>query len=208
MYMTEATLQFTSRPAKAEAASAPSTPQKSAQHSLAFGRPSPRTSNNQGWQPVPKVAPQFSHLRHPHSLGSEDTIPVYDGCSRYGNFWAEDQQWETISNMPRLGVSPPIPGQQPNYSRTIEIPSFEPTKFCIALAAFTMGTFFLVDNLTAAHATFNLQFAILLGSWVQKLQPHTVTKQRIRALHIAAATQANTLANAPAPAVTQAPAQT
>ncbi|KAF9486703.1 hypothetical protein BDN71DRAFT_1560814 [Pleurotus eryngii] len=65
-YMTEATLQFTSRPAKAEAASAPSTPQKSARHSLTFGRPSPRTSNNQGWQPVLKVAPQFSHLRHPH----------------------------------------------------------------------------------------------------------------------------------------------
>ncbi|KAF9496244.1 hypothetical protein BDN71DRAFT_1589080 [Pleurotus eryngii] len=172
VYMTEATLQFTSRPAKAEAALAPSTPQKSARHSLAFGRPSLRMSNNQGWQPVLKVAPQFSHLRHPHSLGSEDTIPIYDGHSRYGNFWAEDR----------------------------------PSPTC--RAAFTMGTFFPVDNPTAAHATFNLQFTILLGSWVQKLQPHAVTEQRIHALRIAAATQANTLANAPAPAVTQAPVQT
>ncbi|KAF9488004.1 hypothetical protein BDN71DRAFT_1436438 [Pleurotus eryngii] len=168
-YMTESTLQFTSRPAKVEAASAPSTPQKSAQHSLAFGRPSPRTGNNQVRQSAPRVALQFSHLRHPHSLGSENTIPIYDGCSRYGNFHAEDQDWETIVNLPRLGVPPPLPGRQPDYSCAVEILPFEPSKFCVAL------------------------FAILLGSWIQMLQPHAVTEQRVCALRITAATQANAL---------------
>ncbi|KAF4594349.1 hypothetical protein EYR40_009152 [Pleurotus pulmonarius] len=207
-YMTESTLQFTSRPAKVEAASGPSTPQKSAQHSLAFGRPSPRTGNNQVTQSAPRVAPQFSHLRHPHSLGSEDTIPIYDGRPRYGNFRAVDRDWETIANLPRLGVPPPPPGQQPDYSRAVEIPPFEPSKFCVALVGFTMGTFFPLDNPTAAHATFNIQFAILLGSWIQMLQPHAVTEQRVRALRIAAATQANALANAPVAAAAQANAPT
>ncbi|KAF9492832.1 hypothetical protein BDN71DRAFT_1432966 [Pleurotus eryngii] len=114
---------FTSRPAKVEAASAPSTPQKSAQHSLAFGRPSLRTGNNQVRQSAPRVALQFSHLRHPHSLGLEDTIPIYDGRSRYGNFRTKDRDWETIANLPRLGVPPSLPRRQPDYSQTTAVQS-------------------------------------------------------------------------------------
>ncbi|KAF9487125.1 hypothetical protein BDN71DRAFT_1514273 [Pleurotus eryngii] len=195
-YMTESTLQFTSRPAKVEA-SVPSTPQKSAQHSFAFGRPSPRAGNKAG-QSAAKAAPQFTHLRHPHSLGAEDTIPIYDGRSEHGDFRAEDQQWETIANMPRLGVPTPPLGQQLDYSQAVEIPPFEPTQFCVALVAFTMGTFMPMDNPAAPHVSFNLQFAILLESWVSKLKPHAVTEQRINALRIAAASQANALANAAA----------
>ncbi|KDQ25053.1 hypothetical protein PLEOSDRAFT_160920 [Pleurotus ostreatus PC15] len=196
-YMTESALQFTSRPAKAEATSVHSTPQKSTQYSLAFGRPSPRSINKSG-KPVAQAArpPQFTHLRHPHSLGTEDTIPIYDGRSGHGDFRAEDRQWETISGMPRLGVPTPPPGQQPNYSCAVEIPPSERTKFCVALVAFTMGTYSPLDNPTAAHVSFNLQFAILLESWVSKLMPHAVTQQRIDALRVAAASQANTLAGA------------
>ncbi|KAF9488807.1 hypothetical protein BDN71DRAFT_1456913 [Pleurotus eryngii] len=195
-YMTESTLQFTSRPAKVEA-SVPSTPQKSAQHSFAFGRLAPRAGNKAG-QSAAKAALQFTHLRHPHSLGAEDTIPIYNGRLGHSDFRAEDQQWETIANMPRLGVPTPPLGQQPDYSQAVEIPPFEPTQFCVALVAFTMGTFMPMDNPAAPHVSFNLQFAILLESWVSKLKPHAVTEQRINTLRIAAASQANALANAAA----------
>lgn len=57
-----------------------------------------------------------------------------------------------------------------------------------------MGVFHPVDNPTAAHVSFNMQFAILLGSWVASLAPNNVTAQRINALRTAAASQAQALA--------------
>ncbi|KAF9488139.1 hypothetical protein BDN71DRAFT_1513322 [Pleurotus eryngii] len=202
IYMTESTLQFTSRPVKIEAASVPSILQKSVQHSFTFGWPFPHAKNKAG-QSAAKAALQFTHLKHPHSLGTEDTIPIYDGCLGHSNFRTEDWQWETISNMPRLGIPTPPPGQQPDYSHAVEIPPFESTKFCVALVAFTIDTFMLIDNPTAPHVSFNLQFTILLESWVSKLKPHAATEQRINTLCIATASQANTLANAAAAATTQ-----
>ncbi|KAF4566614.1 hypothetical protein EYR40_002796 [Pleurotus pulmonarius] len=180
-YMESSRFQFSSRSTPKESApSAPSTPQNSARHSLAFASPSQRTPRSRSSIEAP--VPKFSH-----SLGPEDTIPVYDGRPQAGNFGFDDKHWRNLSKMPRLGVPPPAAGKEPDNKLAVEILPFEPHRFCVALVGFTLGAFNPGDLPTETQVSFNLQFAILIGSYVYKKVGHEVSLKQISELRAAAA---------------------
>ncbi|KAF9491824.1 hypothetical protein BDN71DRAFT_1592081 [Pleurotus eryngii] len=187
-YMTSSALQFSSKSLNPDDPASQFGNQNLPQHSSAFGQPSPRGKQRKA----------ESFLKFPHALGADETIPIYDGRRRHGNFRFEEQQWRDISTLPRYGVPPPPRGQQPDYTRAEELPPFEVDKFCVALIAFTIGTFNPKDNPTLVQISLNLHFAILLGFFNNTLPPRSVSLQSLSSLRATAAAQARAAAAAAA----------
>ncbi|KAF4583837.1 hypothetical protein EYR40_002332 [Pleurotus pulmonarius] len=158
-YITSRYLRFASRQttnSKGGGLSVPSTPGRSAQDSLAFGDSSQRTPRRVG-------ARSALDIKYPHVYGPHDTIPVYDGRSRYGNFRLEESQWGDIANLPRLGTPPVSAGKPPKDVKLVEMASSTSKQFSVALVAFTIGTFG-----TSPQVSFNLMFSILMGNWSER----------------------------------------
>ncbi|KAF9494111.1 hypothetical protein BDN71DRAFT_1508006 [Pleurotus eryngii] len=175
-YMESSRFQFSSRSTPKESApSAPSTPQNSARHSLAFASPSQCTPRSRSSIETP--VPKFSH-----SLGPKDTIPVYNGRPQAGNFGFDDKHWRNLSKMPRLGIPPPAAGKEPDNKLAVEILPFKPHRFCVVLVGFTLGAFNPGDLPTETQVSFNLQFAILVRSYIYKKVGHEVSLKQISEL--------------------------
>ncbi|KAF4593533.1 hypothetical protein EYR40_008319 [Pleurotus pulmonarius] len=180
-YMNQLCLQFSSRSDKVSPASSANSPQKFARNCGAF-KPAGSSRNR-------PTTPRFGatslasgvDIRFPHSRAHTDTIPVFDGRHSEGDFRFTVYHWRNIMQLPRFGVPPVDEGNVPDNSQAQDLPELNSNSFTVAMVAFTMGTFG-PEGSSMPPVSFNLHFAVLLGTYNYTEFPRVLTVNELNAI--------------------------